>query len=84
MGQPAQTITQGFASPGRGRYIHPSQRRTLTCREAARLQSIPDSFRFCLDERSISKAHIFKAIGEAVPPWLGRVPIAAGLATLIP
>jgi DNA (cytosine-5)-methyltransferase 1 len=28
--EPAQTVTSGFGSPGQGRYVHPSQRRTLT------------------------------------------------------
>jgi DNA (cytosine-5)-methyltransferase 1 len=80
---PAQTITQGFVSPGRGRFIHPSQRRTITAREAARLQTFPDSYNFLTRESSQTRAVLTKAIGEAVPPWLGRVPIAAGLATLV-
>ena len=69
---PAQTITTGFMSPGRGRYIHPTQRRTLTPREAARLQGFPDSYRFAADEkRPPSRAKLAKWIGNAVPTPLG-------------
>ena len=42
--QPAQTITTGFLTIGRGRFIHPLRPRVLTPHEAARLQSFPDSF----------------------------------------
>src|SRR5262244_3824755 len=42
---PAQTITSGFLSMEQGRYVVPSQRRTITPHEAARLQFIPDFFR---------------------------------------
>ena len=34
--RPSPTITGGFYSMGMGRYVHPSRRRTLTPREAAR------------------------------------------------
>lgn len=76
---PAQTITQGFYSPGRGRFIHPREERTLTPHEAARVQSFPDSFDFIGDGTAVYRRTLSKAIGEAVPPWLGRVAIAAAL-----
>ena len=41
--RPAPTITTGFTTPGRGRFVHPSQPRTLTPAEAARLQGFPDT-----------------------------------------
>lgn len=44
--KPAQTITSGYGSMGQGRYVHPSEPRTLTPHEAARLQFIPDFFDF--------------------------------------
>ena len=69
---PAQTITTGFMTPGRGRYVHPTQRRTLTPREAARLQGFPDSYRFVTDPRHPpSRAKFAKWIGDAVPMPLG-------------
>ena len=48
-------------------YIHPEQHRTLTVREAARLQTFPDRFRF-----AGTPSHAFRQIGEAVPPLLAR------------
>ena len=65
--QPAQTITSGFGSPGQGRYIHPTQRRTLTPHEAARLQFFPDSFDFSPVGLRTALANM---IGNAVPMLL--------------
>ncbi len=42
----ARTITTYFANPGSGRYWHPTSNRSITLREAARLQGFPDTFRF--------------------------------------
>jgi DNA (cytosine-5)-methyltransferase 1 len=42
----ARTITTNFHNPGCGRFLHYSQPRALTVREAARLQGIADGFRF--------------------------------------
>lgn len=68
--QPAQTITSGFGSPGQGRYIHPTRRRTLTPHEAARLQSFPDSFDFSCVKLRTALANM---IGNAVPMLLSFV-----------
>lgn len=65
-GAPAQTITTGFGSMGQGRYVHPSQRRTLTPHEAARLQSFPDFFSFGPPSRGAWA----RMIGNAVPPFV--------------
>lgn len=62
---PAYTINTYFTRPGNGCNIHYEQDRTLSQREAARLQSFPDSFEF---EGSI--ASINTQIGNAVPPLL--------------
>lgn len=71
--EPSPTITTGFLTPGRGRYVHPRQRRTLTPHEAARIQAFPDSFVFkSVDGKDLSKATLTKIIGQAVPPPLGH------------
>jgi len=69
--RPAQTITTGFMTPGRGRYIHPSQRRVITAREAARIQGFPDTYDFSVDGEIPFKKSLTKWIGDAVPSWLG-------------
>ncbi len=53
-----------FTSP---RPIHPSFPRVITVREAARLHSYPDWFRF-----HVTKWHGFRQIGNSVPPLLAR------------
>lgn len=53
-----------FTSP---RPIHPTLARVLSVREAARLHSFPDWFRF-----HVTKWNGFRQIGNAVPPLLGR------------
>lgn len=63
--RPAFTIRTEFFKPEKGRYLHPHQHRPITHREAARLQSFPDSFKFVG-----SKIEIAKQIGNAVPPML--------------
>ncbi len=59
----APTITTRFDTPAGGRFIHPDENRTLTPREAARIQSFPDDFVFYGNKTSICKQ-----IGNAVPP----------------
>jgi DNA (cytosine-5)-methyltransferase 1 len=78
--RPAPTLTTGFLTPGRGRYIHPELRRTLTPHEAARIQGFPDTYNFFPDtENPPTKAKLTKWIGDAVPMPLG---FAAGLSAL--
>ena len=59
-----------FTAP---RPIHPEQPRCITVREAARLHSYPDWFRF-----HSTKWHGFRQIGNSVPPLLARA-VAAQL-----
>jgi DNA (cytosine-5)-methyltransferase 1 len=70
--QLSRTITAHIAKDGYW-YIHPEQNRTITVREAARLQTFPDHFRF-----AGSPTAAFRQIGNAVPPLLG---LAIGRAT---
>lgn len=65
--QPAYTIATYYNRPGNGTNIHPYEDRTLSHREAARLQSFPDSYSFIGGDGAIRKQ-----IGNAVPPMLGR------------
>ena len=70
--KPAGTITTGFMTPGRGRFVHPTERRTLTPSEAARLQGFPKNYRFVTDPTDPpSRAQLAKWIGDAVPMPLG-------------
>ncbi|MFW9965108.1 MAG: DNA (cytosine-5-)-methyltransferase [Candidatus Sifarchaeia archaeon] len=64
---PSYTINTYFNRPGNGTFIHPEQNRLLSIREAARLQSFPDRFRFLG-----SYSSRYKQIGNAVPPLLAR------------
>lgn len=67
--EPAPTITSGFNSPGQGRFVHPQAPRTLTPREAARVQFLPDFF----DWGDSNRESLTQMIGNAVPPKLGYV-----------
>ena len=63
--EPAPTITVKFTSPASSKCIHPFDDRAITPREAARLQSFPDQFRF-----AGTKTEIAAQLGNAVPPLL--------------
>lgn len=69
--EPSQTITSGFTSPGRGRYVHPSRPRTLTPHEAARLQSFPDWYDWSPPGFKPTNKAWTSLIGDAVPPMMG-------------
>ncbi|WP_428114831.1 DNA cytosine methyltransferase [Candidatus Poriferisodalis sp.] len=80
--QPAPTITTGYTTPGRGRYVHPTQMRTLNHAEAARLQGFADTY--CFEPalgRQATRAQLAKWIGNAVTVPLGY---AAALSALLP
>lgn len=67
--RPSYTIGTYYNRPGNGCFLHPDfeggQHRTLSHREAARLQSFPDTFVFTGPQRAICQQ-----IGNAVPPLL--------------
>lgn len=73
----SRTITAHISKDGYW-YIHPEEHRTLSVREAARIQTFPDYFRF-----SGSPTAGFKQIGNAVPPMLGEAIGGAVLASLV-
>jgi len=64
--QPCSTIVAHLAKDGL-MFIHPTQNRSLTPREAARVQTFPDWFVF-----PEARTHSFRVIGNAVPPLIGE------------
>jgi DNA (cytosine-5)-methyltransferase 1 len=61
----APTITCGFVNPSKGRFLHPTQHRTINLREAALIQTFPRYYTFALDRGKFSAAWL---IGNALPP----------------
>jgi len=75
--RPSVTIRTEFFKPEKGRYLHPDQDRPITHREAARIQSFPDSFKF-----TGSKIEIARQIGNAVPPLMAKAIARQAIACL--
>jgi DNA (cytosine-5)-methyltransferase 1 len=65
----APTITGGCLNPSKGRFLHPSQNRAITAREAALLQTFPPTYRFATDRGFYVVAEM---IGNALPPEFVR------------
>jgi DNA (cytosine-5)-methyltransferase 1 len=65
-GEPANTLRCEFQNPSKGRYIHPTENRTLSLREASRLQGLPDDWEFVGGPGSVARQ-----IGNGVPIELG-------------
>jgi len=61
------TITTRFDTPSSGMFTHPYLDRAITVREAARIQSFPDTFHFIG-----TKSSQMKQVGNAVPPKLAK------------
>ena len=71
--KPSVTIRTEFFKPEKGRYLHPSEDRSLSHLEASRLQGFPDDYLW-----AGSKTAIARQIGNAVP-----VPLSKMLAELV-
>jgi DNA (cytosine-5)-methyltransferase 1 len=63
---PCSTVVAHLSKDGL-MFIHPTQNRSFTPREAARIQSFPDWFQF-----PIARTHQFRVIGNAVPPLVSE------------
>lgn len=65
--EPSVTLTARFDSFTRGRFAHPTEHRSLTIREGARIQTFPDEFVFFGNREEQARQ-----VGNAVPPLLAR------------
>jgi DNA (cytosine-5)-methyltransferase 1 len=61
----APTITGGCINPSKGRFLHPTQNRSITLREAALLQSFPRGYKFSMNK---GRYPVAQMIGNALPP----------------
>ena len=73
----SNTLRTGFIHPSRGRFLHPEEDRPISFREAARLQTVPDSFHF-----EGFPGQICRQLGNGVPLGMGRAVAKSVLATL--
>jgi DNA (cytosine-5)-methyltransferase 1 len=65
--RPAPTMTTACINPSKGRFVHPVENHGITLRQAARIQTFPDSFSFTGGLMAAGSQ-----IGNAVPIGLGR------------
>lgn len=65
--KPANTLRCAFQNPSKGRYLHPTENRTLSLREGARLQGVPDDWQF------VGRPYpVARQIGNGVPVALAE------------
>lgn len=67
--RPVYTIRTEFYKPEKGRYLHPSEHRPITVREAARCMSLSDDFELPEEQPMTTVA---RQVGNAVPPLLAQ------------
>lgn len=65
----APTITTGCVNPSKGRFLHPTQNRAITLREAALLQTFPSRYWFSTKR---GKFAVAEQIGNALPPEFAK------------
>jgi DNA (cytosine-5)-methyltransferase 1 len=75
------TITSGCCNPSKGRFLHPSQNRAITLREAALLQGFPKGYSFPTVENRSATALM---IGNALPPPFIKVQAQSIVEALAP
>ena len=61
----APTLTTGCFNPSRGRFLHPEEHRNITMREAALLQTFPQTYQLPAE---LGKTVLARLIGNALPP----------------
>ena len=66
--EPAPTMTTRCTTPACGSFIHPTENRGLSLREAAAFQTFPPNYQWRGDYGSIERQ-----IGNAVPVWMAQV-----------
>lgn len=79
---PAPAVTSSIGRVSSGPHVHPRQARALTPREAARLQTFRDSYRW----HGAGRWSIYRQIGNAVPPLLAESiarPLVAAIARVL-
>lgn len=68
--KPSPTITGGCLSPSKGRFLHPTQNRNISLREASLLQTFPKNYKFDLTD---SHSLLAQMIGNAIPPQFSKL-----------
>jgi DNA (cytosine-5)-methyltransferase 1 len=77
LGEPSPTVVAHLAKDGY-MFVHPTENRTISILEAARIQSFPDGFDFSAGG-TIAFSHQMRQIGNAVPPLMA---LAIGVAIM--
>jgi DNA (cytosine-5)-methyltransferase 1 len=65
--EPAPTMTTACINPSKGRFVHPTEHHGITVRQAARIQTFPDSYKFVGGLTAAGRQ-----IGNAVPVDMGK------------